>query len=549
MRNIFLTLSILTIFLFAFSFNPIQNMEINSLPANYSWSNDCDIAYGVYGSSVASAGDVNNDGYDDVIIGAYLAESGYNDEGLAFVYLGSDTGISPYPCWTNGPNQATAHYGISVASAGDVNGDGYGDIIVGAEYYDRDNSNEGQAFVYLGNGTSPEVFPYWTGESNQANSQYGFSVASAGDVNGDTLDDIIVGAFMFDNGQTDEGKAYLYFGSDSAISSFPDWEEESDISYANFGCSVASAGDVNGDGYDDVIIGAYSYSSTKANEGAVFVYYGSSSGLPSDYSWQAISNQANSHFGYSVATAGDVNGDGYDDVVIGAYTHDNGQTDEGVIFVYLGDSLGLSATPQMIEINSANSQFGYSVASAGDVNNDGYDDIIVGANQYSNSLSYEGGAFLFCGSAGGMQATPSWTYESNQFQALLGYSVASAGDVNNDGYDDVLAGSIYFDNGETDEGCAFGFYGEADPAGLNKRISKEIHESSISLILNKIILTCSEAGAEVNVFDSAGRCVFRQSNLNSGINEIKTDMMNRGIFFIKLTDSKSILIKKAVLIK
>ncbi|MGE3063896.1 MAG: FG-GAP-like repeat-containing protein [bacterium] len=534
------------IFLTAESFS---QHTISSLPSAYSWFNDCDIATGLYGASVSSAGDVNKDGYDDIIIGAYLAESGYSDEGLAFAYLGSDSGISTVPFWTNGPNQETAHYGISVASAGDVNGDGYGDVIVGAEFFDRDNVNEGQAFVYLGDSIGLGAFPYWTGESNQMNSKYGFSVASAGDINGDGLDDIIVGAYMFGSGQIEEGKVFLYYGSDSVISAYPDWEDESNISYASFGCSVASAGDVNGDGYDDVIIGAYLYDSLGSYVGSAFVYYGSSSGLSSTHDWQAVSSQVNSHFGYSVSTAGDVNNDGYDDVLVGAHTYDNAQTDEGAVFVYFGDSLGLGNIPQVIEINSANSYFGFSVASAGDVNGDGYDDIMAGASHYSNSLTYEGGAFLYYGNAGGVETTPSWTYESNQFQAMLGYSVSSAGDVNGDGYSDVLVGAIMYDEGETDEGCVFGFYGAADPVGIETKRIGERSADYIEVVSGMMIVSCGEKDSEVHIYDSAGRCVFSQSNLQNGINKIKTSALERGVYFIKLNGSSSAVTKKTVIIK
>ncbi len=177
----------------------------------------------------------------------------------------------------------------------------------------------------------------WTAESNQADARFGVSVSTAGDVNGDGYSDVIVGARLYDNGETDEGIAFVYYGSASGLSTTANWTAESNQVGAQFGYSVSTAGDVNGDGYSDVIVGANLYDNGQTNEGAVFVYYGSASGLSTTANWTAESDQVNAQFGFSVSTAGDVNGDGYSDVIVGAYLYDNGQTDEGAVFVYYGN--------------------------------------------------------------------------------------------------------------------------------------------------------------------------------------------------------------------
>ena len=119
--------------------------------------------------------------------------------------------------WTDESNQANAYYGVSVATAGDVNGDGYGDVIVGAKSYDNGQTDEGRAYLYLGSSSGLATSAAWTGESDQESTSYGVSVASAGDVNGDGYGDDIVGAYAYDNGQTNEGRAYLYLGSSSGL--------------------------------------------------------------------------------------------------------------------------------------------------------------------------------------------------------------------------------------------------------------------------------------------------------------------------------------------
>src|SRR5262249_31359115 len=148
------------------------------------------------------------------------------------------------------------------------------------------------------------VHPTWKVEGDQAGAQFGFSVGTAGDVNGDGYDDVIVGAFYYDNGQTNEGRAFVYHGSASGLSTTPDWTAESDQNFAQFGSSVGTAGDVNGDGYDDVIVGAEIYDNGQFDEGRAFVYHGSASGLSLTPNWTAESDQGSAWFGSSVGTAG-----------------------------------------------------------------------------------------------------------------------------------------------------------------------------------------------------------------------------------------------------
>jgi MYXO-CTERM domain-containing protein len=432
----------------------------SGLSAPAAWTAESDQANGEFGISVASAGDVNGDGAGDVIVGAKLFDNGQTDEGRAFVYFGSASGLSTAAAWTAESDQADASLGLSVASAGDVNGDGYGDVIVGANLFDNGETDEGRAFVYFGSASGLSTTAAWTAESDQASASFGTSVASAGDVNGDGYGDVIVGALNFDNGQTDEGRAFVYLGSASGLSTAPAWTAESDQASAGFGNSVASAGDVNGDGYGDVIVGSRDFDNGQTAEGRAFVYFGSASGLSTAPAWTAESDQVNALFGRSVASAGDVNGDGYGDVIVGAYQFDNGQTDEGRAFVYLGSASGLSTAPAWTaESDQASALLGVSVASAGDVNGDGYGDVIVGAINFDNAQTNEGRASVYFGSASGLSTAPAWTAESDQSSALLGFSVASAGDVNGDGYGDVIVGAFNFDNGQTDEGQTFVYLG------------------------------------------------------------------------------------------
>ncbi|MFN0243772.1 MAG: integrin alpha [Planctomycetota bacterium] len=426
------------------------------------WTAESDQSQAFLGYSVASAGDVNGDGFSDAIVGALRYSNGESQEGRAFVYLGSSTGLSASAAWTAESNQANAEFGFRVASAGDVNGDGYSDVIVGARQYANGESNEGRAFVFLGSASGLAASAAWTAEGNQEDARYASSVATAGDVNGDGYSDVIVGAGQYDNGQEDEGRAYLYLGSSTGLATSAAWTAEGNQEGVAFGLSAGTAGDVNGDGYDDVIVGAFTYSNGQINEGRAFVYLGSSTGLVTSAAWTAESNQAGAWFGYSVATAGDVNRDGFSDVVVSAVRESNGETAEGRVFVYLGSSSGLSASAAWsAESNQASSWFGYFAATAGDVNGDGFSDVIVGAYSYDNGQTNEGRAFVYLGASTGLSAGAAWTAESNQANAQYGISVATVGDVDGDGFSDVIVGADLYDNDLTNEGRAFVYRGSA----------------------------------------------------------------------------------------
>jgi len=439
-----------------------------------------------FGSSVAEAGDVNGDGYSDVIVGASHYDNGQLDEGAAFVFLGSASGIADGNPLTAAAqlesNQMSAFFGSSVAGAGDVNGDGYADVIVGAYRYDAGETDEGAAFVFLGGPSGVASGNPATAaarlESNQAFAQLGWSVAGAGDVNGDGYADVIVGAYTYDAGETDEGAAFVFLGSASGVANGNPATTaarlESNQEFAQLGYGVAGAGDVNGDGYADVIVGAPQYDAGETDEGAAFVFLGSASGIasgnPSTAAAQLESDQASANLGYSVSGAGDVNGDGYADVIVGADAYDAGDTDEGAVFVFLGSASGVadgdpSTAATQLESNQTSAFFGSSVAGAGDVNGDGYADVIVGTFSYDFGQADEGAAFVFLGSASGIAdgnpATAAAQLESNQAGASFGVSVAGAGDVNGDGYADVIVGATGYDAGQTDEGAAFVYLGGA----------------------------------------------------------------------------------------
>ncbi len=370
-----------------------------------------------FGSTVASAGDVNGDGYADLVIGSYAALSA---TGRAYIYLGSATGLSSTPSTTlTGPDGSGGEFGHSVASAGDLNGDGYADIVVGAP---APMSRTGRAYVYLGSTTGLATTPATTLTGpDGANGLFGVSVAGAGDVNGDGYADIVVGAYAV---MSSTGRAYVYVWSATGLATAPTTTLTGpDGANGSFGVSVASADDVNGDGYGDLVVGAQVVMS---NTGRAYVYLGSAAGLITTPATTLTGpDGASGSFGASVASAGDVNGDGYSDLVVGA---PGVLSSVGRAHIYLGSASGLATTPTttLNGFDGADSGFGISVASAGDLNADGYADLVVGA---FNAMSGTGRAYAFSGSSGGIVTAPTTTLTGPAgVNGFFGGSVASARD-------------------------------------------------------------------------------------------------------------------------
>jgi len=412
------------------------------------------------GYSVGTAGDVNQDGYDEVIIGARHGTDSISKEGVAYVFYGSFPGLSDDPDWQIGGGQLGSLFGASVAVAGDVNGDGYDDVIVGAPGYKNGQTRTGAAFVFHGAGGGLSSVPDWKLVGDQKDASLGFSVGSAGDVNGDGYDDIIVGAPWQSDGQEGEGVAFVFFGSDSGLSLAPDWLAGAEQEYATFGTSVGTAGDVNGDGYSDVIVGAPNYDVAGVSVGAAFVFFGSDAGPGASPDWARYGDQEEAQFGASVGTAGDVNGDGYDDVIVGMPNLDENRTDVGAALVYHGDGDGLSASHDwMATTDQEGARFGAAVATAGDVNGDGYDDVVVGAPRYWFDQYQEGTAFVFHGSPAGLHTEADWWAGGDKADTGFGTSVSTAGYVNGDGYADLVVGAPEYRHEEIIVGRAMGYYG------------------------------------------------------------------------------------------
>lgn len=245
--------------------------------------------------------------------------------------------------------------------------------MVGAPEY-CDGQRYGRVSIYFG-GMDPNTTADVTIVSTTQGRRLGFSVSGAGDFNSDGFDDIIVGSYGPD--------AYLYYGGVN-MDNVPDVIFHKSNGDTRFGYNVSNAGDMNNDGYSDIMIAAIT---NFDSEGKVYIYFGNNSNdnLP-DLTINGLKQRFST--GNAISSAGDLNNDEYDDIIIGS----DGQQDTGAVYIFLGDSIPDNIPDLLISENGNYTVFGYDVSSAGDVNYDGYDDFLVNIGGNNTTRLYLGGS-------------------------------------------------------------------------------------------------------------------------------------------------------------
>jgi hypothetical protein len=396
-----------------------------------------------FGFDVAAAGDVDGDGVDDLLVGAPEARKVY-------VYRGGAGGLTHSNVITlTNPTTDTNQFGWSVASGGDVDANSVADILVGAPNGNISGTNDvGLVYVYTGSVAAPPTLAVTlTGETD--GESFGWSAAILGHTDNDTFDEIAVGDWQ--HGISDTGRVYVYAGVSNVQNLAPTLILKGEQPNDGFGVDVAGAGDVNGDGYTELLVGAWQNDDAGPDAGKVYLYLGSATGL-TETEFITLTGPDNSGFGTAVAGAGDVNGDGYADILVGADVADSDTiTNTGKAYLYLGSPDG-PVTPPALVLTGENEddRFGFAVAGGGDINGDGFGDLAVGANEFDLSAdpadAQAGKAYAYAGCLGGPQPTPIFTVPGELDGDNYGRSLTLAGDLNDDGVDDLVVGAFGGEN-------------------------------------------------------------------------------------------------------
>ncbi len=467
------------------------------------------------GRSVAGAGDVNGDGIDDLLVSAWTTGL-FAPPGSVYLIYGSawsppsSLNLAAADVLLTGV-QNGSRTGSSLGAAGDVNGDGFDDFLIGADGYDVNGPNADSGRVYLVYGGAGLPASLSLGslalgagvvfEGATSGDLMGTSVAGVGDVNGDSVPDILIGGSGVNpGGKIQAGQAVLVYGS----TSFADSVDLASLGASegvtinggaatdHAGHAVAAAGHFNGDGFRDLLIGALDADGNSADSGIAYVVYGAAS-LPSSIDLGSLGaagltlqgDQPGDALGVSVSGGGDINGDGFDDIILGSHQYDDTANNEGRAFIVYGsasppaslDTSALGTAGVTLTGIDNQDEAGFQVAmggatgvatggaaeggpgrkTPGDMNGDGFADVLVSARQADPNGSASGEVYLLHGN----QSLPSSVgLESLSFRGVqlngqaanqrAGDSLAFVGDFNDDGFEDWAVGSR-FANSNTGE--------------------------------------------------------------------------------------------------
>lgn len=402
---------------------------------------------GTFGRSIAGAGDVDGDGVGDLLVGAVYDSTVAPQAGSVTLFSGASG--APLHTWFGA--SGGANYGRAVDGGGDVDADGVPDLVVGA------HEQFGVGSVYVVSGATQQILHHFVGI--QIIEAFGWAAAHAGDVNGDGFGDVVIGAHNAKLTAYEAGRSAVYSGADGSV--LHAWNGIQTSWWEGF--AVASAGDVDADGFVDVVSSSPTETTATYQGGAVRVYSGATGQTLLFSTGYAYGDT----FGFSVAAAGDVDLDGFDDVVVGSPYDSTVGPEHGAAIVLSGASGFPLATAYG---DTPFEHFGWSVDHVGDVDGDGRIDLIAGSpDDYEVSTTLRlGSATVFDGGTG----QPWFVRRGDQHPTLLGASVAGVGDLDGDGRPDVAIGAPLDSSAGTDVGrvtvhsdpfAAIATYGSGNP--------------------------------------------------------------------------------------
>ena len=494
---------------------------------------------GRIGYYLSSAGDVNNDGFGDFMIGAYHDSKYYYDynSGAVFLMLGKaeinwrlNSSVNIADAVLRG-KQAQDFVGYNIAGEGDFNGDGIDDLLIGAPgNWERDPPNSGFIYILFGKenvdwGDNFILEDYAdkiiVGENDY--DQFGYAVSFIGDVNRDGYDDILCGAPFRNQNDEWDGKVYLILGTDESKSQILSATEEAVATFIYpsykgvLGSAVAGVDDVNQDGFVDFLIGA-------PGIGTTFLVFGKSN---LDWGQNFDLHNADCKFfpetegddgGWQVSSAGDVNDDGFPDFIISGLAI---KWDAGKIYLILGrtewplEGMLLSQADASY-VGESNSLAGCSISGIKDFNGDGYDDFIIGARCYRDGERDKGKAYIIEGKSDGWSRDVRLSEVKTYFigegpRYCVGWGVSSAGDVNGDYRNDFIISAPWSSEGIDFSGKVYLFMGDFPLSQIEGRTVYYVNDHPVP----NVRLTLSGDDDDFHVSDVDGQYQFNISHGDS----------------------------------
>ncbi len=454
----------------------------------------------LFGISTQPLGDIDGDGLNDLLVGADLDDDGGTNRGAFYLInldsnaeVGSYQKISDTSAFFTGQLGNSDRFGASIARLGDINNDGIVDFVVGSRSDDDGGTDKGAYYMMTLNGTATEE-PLVYNDVKISDTQgafdgildnsdwFGMAVEGIGDLNGDGVEDFATSSYLDDDGQPNAGAIWILFmNTDGTVN---DHQKISNLdgglgnilaSTDVFGNAIENIGDLDGDGVTDLAVGSYLGNDGGTDKGSVYILFLNTDGTVKQV--QEISDTQGgflgtlatySGFGTSIANIGDLDGDGIIDLAVGAWADTDGGSKRGAVWILFMDDDGTVQSYAKISATSGgftgpldyDDRFGWGVESLGDLNNDGVTDIAVGAYYDDDSISNSGAVWiLFLDSNGAVSSENKISLLSGNFDGVLesadlfGIATQNIGDIDGDGYLNLLVTARNDDDGGTDRGA------------------------------------------------------------------------------------------------